>query len=73
VGRGDTAADHREDRNMTDAPHDAETCTDCSPSPAEQGDSMTVEPGKWTSIDDEGTEIYLYGGQSVDIVVRLPA
>lgn len=54
------------------APHDAEHCLDCNPGAAHLGDSMTVEPNEWTSIDDNGTEIYLYGDQSVEIVVRLP-
>nr|WP_221374519.1 hypothetical protein [Actinoplanes polyasparticus] len=48
-------------------------CIDCNPSPAQLGDSMTVQPGEWTSIDDNGTEIWLYGDQAVDIVVRLPS
>jgi len=54
-------------------PHDAEHCFDCNPGAAQEGDSMTVKPREWTPIDDNGTEIYLYGDQPVDIVVKLPA
>lgn len=41
------------------------------PSPAQLGDTMTINPGEWTSLDDNGTEIYLYGDRSVDVAVRV--
>jgi hypothetical protein len=56
---------------MTD--HDAKHCLDCNPGATQDGDGMTVQPGEWTPIDDNGTEIYVYGEQPVDIVVRLTA
>ncbi|GAA0493879.1 hypothetical protein Ade02nite_21010 [Paractinoplanes deccanensis] len=48
-------------------------CIECNPGAAHLGEGMTIEPEKWTPIDDNGTEIYVYGDRSVDIVVRLPA
>jgi hypothetical protein len=44
--------------------------TDLEPSPAELGDTMTVQPGEWTPLDDHGTEIYLYGDQPADVAVQ---
>lgn len=40
------------------------------PSPAEMGDTMTVDPGVWTPLDDIGTELYVYGDQPVDVAVQ---
>lgn len=54
---------------MTD--HDAEHCLDCNPSPAELGDTLTVNPRVWTPLDDHGTKIYMYRDQPVDIAVQI--
>jgi hypothetical protein len=43
---------------------------DLSPSPAQLGDTMTVEPGKWTPLDEIGTQVYVYGDQSVDVAIQ---
>lgn len=40
------------------------------PSPAELGDTMAVAPGEWTPLDDEGTQIYVYGDQPIDIAFQ---
>ena len=44
---------------------------DLGPSPAELGDTMTVEAGEWTPLDDIGTQIYVYGDRPVDIAVQV--
>lgn len=41
------------------------------PSPAQLGDTMTLVPGEWTPLDDNGTEIYVYGDRPVDIALQL--
>ncbi len=43
---------------------------DLGPSPAQLGDTLTVTPGEWTPLDDEGTQIYLYGDQPADLAVQ---
>lgn len=58
---------------MTDQTSCADNCIDCNPGAAHLGEGMTVNPGEWTPLDDHGTEIYVYGDQPVDIVVKLPA
>lgn len=40
------------------------------PSPAELGDTITVAPGEWTPLDDEGTQIYLYGDRPVTLATQ---
>lgn len=44
---------------------------DNGPSPAQLGDTMTLAPGEWTPLDDNGTEIYVYGDRPVDIALQL--
>lgn len=48
-------------------------CIDCNPNPAQLGASLTLDPEEWTPLDDNGTEIWLYGDQPVTIVVRSAA
>lgn len=43
---------------------------DLGPSPAQTGETMTVAPGEWEPLDDHGTQIYVYGDQSIDIAFR---
>jgi hypothetical protein len=43
------------------------------PSPAQLGETMTLDAGEWTSLDDHGTQIYLYGEQPVDIAFQTAA
>jgi hypothetical protein len=43
---------------------------DLGPSPAELGDTITVATGEWTPLDDEGTQIYLYGDHPVTLAVQ---
>lgn len=43
---------------------------DLHPSPAQMGDTMTVEPGEWTPLDDHGTQLYVYGDQPVDVAIQ---
>lgn len=40
------------------------------PSPAELGDTTTLAPGEWTPLGEIGTQIYVYGDQSVDIAIQ---
>lgn len=54
-------------------PRPADQHDDREPSPAELGDTMTVEPGAWTPLDEIGTEIYVYGDRPVDIAVQYAA
>jgi hypothetical protein len=54
---------------MTD--HDVDSCLDCTPSPAELGDTLTVDPRVWTPLDDHGTQLYVYGDQQVEIAVQI--
>ncbi len=46
-------------------------CLDCNPGAAHLGEGMTIRPCEWTPIDDHGTQIYLYGDQSADIVIQI--
>lgn len=43
---------------------------DLEPSPAQLGETMSVDPGEWTPLDDLGTEIYVYGDRPVDVAVQ---
>lgn len=52
------------------APAPATARTPEDPSPAEIGDTMTVEPGEWTPLDEHGTEVYLYGDQPVTLAIQ---
>lgn len=68
----DRAMDHAEScercrRAVPDLPAPDDSL---EPSPAELGDTMTVEPGEWTPLDDYGTQLYVYGDRSVDIAVQ---
>lgn len=40
------------------------------PSPAEMGDTTTLNPGEWIPLDEIGTEIYVYGDQPVDVAIQ---
>lgn len=40
------------------------------PSPAELGDTTTLDPGEWTPLDEIGTQIYVYGDRPVDVAVQ---
>ena len=48
-----------------------EACIDCNPGAAHLGDTMTITPGEWTPLDDNGTQIYLYGDQPADVAVQI--
>ena len=52
---------------MTDKTACDENCIDCNPGAAHLGETMTIAPGEWTSLDDHGTQIWVYGDQPVDI------
>lgn len=40
------------------------------PSPAQLGETTTLLPRTWTSLDDHGTQIFVYGDQRVDIAFQ---
>jgi hypothetical protein len=40
------------------------------PSPAEMGDTTTLDPGEWTPLDEIGTQLYVYGDQPVDVAIQ---
>ncbi len=40
------------------------------PSPAEMGDTTTLQPGVWERLDEIGTQIYVYGDQPVDVAIQ---
>lgn len=43
------------------------------PSPAEMGDTTTLQPGVWEPLDEIGTQVYVYGNQPVDIAIQYAA
>lgn len=56
---------------MTDKTTCDETCIDCNPGAAHLGEGMTINPREWTALDEHGTQIWVYGDRSVDIVVQV--
>lgn len=55
---------------MTDKNTCGDDYLDCNPGAANLGDTMTVQPREWTPLDNDGTQIYLYGDSAVDIAVQ---
>lgn len=50
--------------------HHPDSCLDCNPGAAHLGDTLTVQPREWTPLDDNGTQICVYGDQPVDVAVQ---